>query len=326
MAQLDPAAEAVVAAMTAAFPQVGTEVLDADEARRIQAAAPRPDVEPIPVARVEDRTIAGPSGSALPVRIYWPPSDGDGQPGGDGPPPVVVFLHGGGWVLCGLDTHDQTCRALTREAGAVTVSVDYRLAPDARFPAAAEDAYAAACWAADNAADLGGDPSRLAVAGDSAGGNLAAATALMARDRGGPALAFQLLVYPVLDHRRDTPSYRENAQGFFLTGDHMRWFWEQYLGPGGDGGHPYASPLLADDLAGLPPAHIVTAECDPLRDEGEAYCRRLRAAGVAADLRRYDGMFHGFFGMGDLLDGARRAQGAAFAALRSMPPTAPTRS
>jgi acetyl esterase len=232
-----------------------------------------------------------------------------------------VFLHGGGWVLCSLDTHDQTCRALTRDAGTITVSVDYRLAPDGRFPAAAEDAYAATTWAAEHAGELGGDPRRLAVAGDSAGGNLAAAAALMARDRGGPALAFQLLVYPVLDHRRVTPSHRENAEGFFLTGVHMRWYWEQYLGPDGDGAHPYASPGLAGDLAGLPPAHIVTAECDPLRDEGEDYARRLRDAGVPVEVVRYDGMFHGFFGMAELLPGARRAQDAAFGALRAMPPT-----
>lgn len=325
MARLDPAAEGIVAAMTATFPRVGTDVLDAAEARRIMAETPRPEVEPIPVGRVEDRTIPGPPGAPpLPVRVYWPAAADAGTDAEDAdavPPPVVVFLHGGGWVLCGLDTHDQTCRALTRDAGAITVSVDYRLAPDDRFPAAAEDAYAATVWAAAHVDELGGDPRRLAVAGDSAGGNLAAATALMARDRGGPALAFQLLVYPVLDHRRDTPSHRENAEGFFLTGTHMRWYWEQYLGPDGDGAHPYASPVLADDLTGLPPAHIVTAECDPLRDEGEDYARRLRDTGVPVEVVRYDGMFHGFFGMADLLPGARRAQDAAFGALRAMPPS-----
>jgi acetyl esterase len=311
--RLDPTATVVVQALTETFPRVGTDVLDAAEARRILAATPRPEVEPIAVARVEDRMIAAPSGHEIPVRVYWP------EPAGDSAPPVVVFFHGGGWVLCGLDSHDQTCRATTREAGVVTVSVDYRLAPEHVFPAAAEDAYAATCWVADQAGQLGGDSRRLAVAGDSAGGNLAAATALMARDRGGPAIAFQLLVYPVLDHRRDTPSHRENAQGFFLTEDHMRWYWQQYLGADGDGSHPYASPVLADDLTGLPPAHIVTAECDPLRDEGEAYGRRLREAGVAVDVCRYDGMFHGFFGMRDVLPAANRAEEAAFAALRAMP-------
>jgi acetyl esterase len=311
VATLDPAAEPIVQGLNAVYPRLGTEVHDAAEARRLFGEMPRVDVEPLPVARVEDRTIPGPD-QDIPVRIYWP----EAEPGDGAGPPVVVFFHGGGWVLCGLDSHDQLCRMMTRDTGVITVSVDYRLAPDHRFPAAAEDAYAATGWAADHAGELGGDPARLAVAGDSAGGNLAAATALMARDRGGPALAFQLLVYPVVDHRQDTPSCRENAQGFFLTADHMRWYWQQYLGDG-DGSHPYASPVLADDLTALPPAHVVTAACDPLRDEGEAYGRRLREAGVAAEVRRYDGMFHGFFGMRDLLPAAAEAQAAAFSALRA---------
>jgi acetyl esterase/lipase len=318
VAKLDPGAEVIVQALSDVYPRLGTEVHDAAEARRLFDAMPRPAVEPIPVGRVEDRAIPGPD-QEIPVRVYWPETGGASTA-----PPVVVFFHGGGWVLAGLHTHDQLCRMITAGAGVITVSVDYRLAPDHRFPAAVEDAYAATCWAADHAAghaaghadELGGDPARLAVAGDSAGGNLAAATALMARDRGGPALAFQLLVYPVLDHRQDTPSCRENAEGFFLTADHMRWYWEQYLGDG-DGSHPYASPVLADDLTGLPPAHIVTAACDPLRDEGEEYGRLLAEAGVPTEVRRYDGMFHGFFSMRDLLPAAADAQAAAFSALRA---------
>lgn len=315
MATLDPAAEPIVQGLNAVYPRLGTEVHDAAEARRLFGEMPRVEVEPLPVGRVEDRAIPGPD-QDIPVRIYWP------EPA-DTPPPVVVFFHGGGWVLCGLDTHDQLCRTMTRDAGVITVSVDYRLAPDHRFPAAAEDAYAATCWAADHAAghadELGGAPARLAVAGDSAGGNLAAATALMARDRGGPALAFQLLVYPVVDHRQDTPSCRENGQGFFLTADHMRWYWQQYLGPGGDGSHPWASPLRADpaQLATLPPAYVVTGELDPLRDEGEAYAAALRRAGVPVELHRAAGMFHGFFGLGDLLPAADAATQPALAALRA---------
>jgi acetyl esterase len=230
--------------------------------------------------------------------------------------PLVAFFHGGGWVLCGLDSHDEACRQLANGTGAIVMSVDYRLAPEHRFPTAAEDAYAATRWLADHGADLGGDPARLAVAGDSAGGNLAASVALMARDRGGPALVFQLLVYPVLDHSFDTGSYKENATGYFLTVDAMRWFWAQYLGPHGDGSDPYVSPLRAADLSGLPPAHVVTAEFDPLRDEGEAYAARLSAAGVPTEARRYDGAFHGFFSMTAVLDAAAAASAAAHTALR----------
>jgi acetyl esterase len=197
----------------------------------------------------------------------------------------------------------------------VVLSVDYRLAPEHRFPAAAEDAYAATAWAFAHAAELGAVPSRLAVAGDSAGGNLAAVVPLMARDRGGPPLRSQVLVYPAVDCAQNTPSCRDNGEGYFLTAAHMRWYWEQYLGAA-DGAHPYASPLRATDLRGLPPAYVVTAEFDPLRDEGEAYAQRLRDAGVPVIVRRYDGMFHGFFSLADLLPAAREANVAVFAALR----------
>jgi acetyl esterase len=229
------------------------------------------------------------------------------------PAPVVVYLHGGGWVLCGLETHDTGCRTLADRLGAVVISVDYRRAPEDQFPAAAEDSYAATVWAAGQARELGGDPARMVVAGDSAGGNLAAAVALMARDRGGPAIAYQLLVYPVIDVARNTMSYRENATGYYLTAQHMQWYWEQYLGPA-DGHDPYASPIYAD-LAGLPPALIVTAEHDPLRDEGEAYAEALQRAGVDATARRYAGMFHGFFNMTEHLAGARDASNDVVAIL-----------
>ncbi|MBP1687639.1 MAG: alpha/beta hydrolase family protein [Deltaproteobacteria bacterium] len=306
---LDPVARVVIDTLVQVFPDVGVKVLDAAEARRMIAVAPMAAAETIPVLKVENRTIPGaPAGPPIPVRIYWPRAGRD-------PLPMVVYFHGGGWVLGDLESHDPLCRALANEVGTVVLSVDYRLAPEHRFPAAAEDAYAATVWAAAHAAELGATRSRLAVAGDSAGGNLAAVVPLMARDRGGPPLRGQLLVYPVTDCARNTPSYEENAEGYFLTAAHMRWYWEQYLGAA-DGSHPYASPLRAPDLSGLPRAYVVTAEYDPLRDEGEAYAHRLRDSGVPVTVRRYDGMFHGFFSLADLLPAAREANVAAFTALR----------
>jgi len=266
--------------------------------------------EPEPVAHVEERTLPGPAGD-LRVRVYTP----DG-PEGEGPFPGLVFFHGGGFVLCDLDTHDGQCRSLANAAGCVVVSVDYRLAPEHPFPAAPEDCYAATCHVGRHAADFGIDPARLAVAGDSAGGNLAAVVCQMVRDRGGPPLCFQLLVYPVTNFDLDTDSYRENAEGYFLSRGMMAWFWDQYLPDREDGASPLASPLRAPDLRDLPPGLCVTAEYDPLRDEGEAYAERLRAAGVDVRTRRYDGMIHGFFGMGALVDRAREAVADAGAALR----------
>jgi acetyl esterase len=304
---------AFVELLDSAFPDLGGTVTDAVEARGIADATRRPVLDPIEVQSVHDRTIDGPGGP-IPIRVFTPlPAAA--------PPALVVFLHGGGWVLCDLDSHDRHGRMIARGANAVVVSVDYRRAPEHRFPAAVDDAVAALEWAAANAADLGADASRLAVAGDSAGGNLAAAAAIAARDNGGPPIAFQLLVYPVTDHRFDTASYRDNGTGdWFLTETHMRWFWEQYLGPGGDGTDPRASVLRAD-LRDLPPAYVMTAERDPLRDEGEAYAAALRAAGVPADHHRAEGLFHGFFALDDLLPDAaeptRRAVEALAAGLRA---------
>jgi acetyl esterase len=263
--------------------------------------------EPEPVAHVENRRIPGPSGE-IPVRLYRPESRD--------PLPVLVYFHGGGFVLCDLDTHDGPCRSLANAAGCAVVSVDYRLAPEHRFPAAPEDCYAATRWVAECGRELGVDPARIAVGGDSAGGNLTAVVAQMARDRRGPRLAFQLLVYPVADARFDTASYRDNAEGYFLTANMMKWFWRKYLADPADAENPYASPLRAKDLAGLPPGLCITAEFDPLRDEGEAYAARLREAGVRVATSRYDGMFHGFFGMGALIDQGRTAVAEAASALR----------
>jgi acetyl esterase len=270
-----------------------------------QMSAGRPGPE---VASLAERSVPGPAG-AIPVRVYAPAA-GRGLPG-------IVYFHGGGFVIGGLDSHDGTCRALANASGCAVVSVDYRLAPEHRFPAAPEDCYAALRFVAEHGEELGIDPRRLAVAGDSAGGNLAAVTALLARERRGPDLRFQLLVYPVADHAFDTASYRDNAEGYFLTAAMMRWFWGHYLERPEQGDDPLASPLRAKDLAGLPPALVITAEYDPLRDEGEAYAERLRKAGVAAELLRYDGQIHGFFSLFDALDDGRAAVERAGAALRA---------
>src|SRR5829696_3058235 len=261
--------------------------------------------ELVPVAAVADRRIPGPAGE-LPVRVYTPE--------GEAPFPIVVFFHGGGWVVGTLDTYDLLCRALAAATPAVVVSVGYRLAPEHRWPAA--DAYAATLWASRNAAELGGAQHRLAVVGDSAGGNLAAVVALGARDRGGPAIAFQLLVYPVLDAAADTASWREYADGFYLTAAGMRWYWDHYLG-GADGLAPDASPLRAAFAGGLPPALVVGASHDLLRDEGEAYAARLGEAGVDARAIRVPGMVHGFLRWRSVTPAADTALQEAAAALRS---------
>jgi acetyl esterase len=262
----------------------------------------------VPVASAVDRTIPGPAGD-IPVRIY--------TPNATAPLPLLVYFHGGGWVLGSLGTHDGICRALAAGAGCVVVAVDYRLAPEHRYPAAAEDCYAATQWCAAHATELGADAARVAVGGDSAGGNLTAVVAQMARDRGGPRLVFQLLIYPATDAACDTASHRENADGYLLTAQDMTWFWSHYLGEGTPrAAEPYASPLRAANLAGLPPALVITAEFDPLRDEGEAYGQALERAGVAAKISRYDGMIHGFFGMGAMMDQANAAVREATGTLR----------
>ena len=263
--------------------------------------------DPEPVARVEDRVIPGPGGD-LPIRVYTPRHRSGG---------AVVYFHGGGWVLCNLDTHDDLCRSLANRSETTVVSVDYRLAPESKYPAAAEDCYAATRWTAGHASGLGADPSRIAVAGDSAGGNLAAVVALMARDRGLPPLAFQLLVYPVIDRGFLAGWPPEAGAGHLLPVRDMYWYWDQYLESPEQAREPYASPLRADDLAGLPPALVITAEYDLLRGEGEAYARRLREAGVRTQHRHYEGVFHGFFNMAIFLDKAREAQEEAAGAIRA---------
>ena len=265
----------------------GQHEVSPQEARAMTDALP---YQPGPaVAEVIEAQAPSPHG-AVPLVLY--------RPDAPGPLPVCLWLHGGGWVVGSRTSNDAICRALANAAQAIIVYVDYRLAPEHKFPTAFDDSYAAALWAAENAASFGGDPSRLAVAGASAGGNLAAAVALRARDEGAPRIACQCLVYPVTDTDFERPSYRENRDGYGLSYDTMRYFWDCYLSGGADAANPYAVPMRAADLSGLPPALILTAEYDPLRDEGEAYAERLSAAGVPARLSRYDGMIHAFFNAG----------------------------
>ena len=273
-----------------------------------QTEMARSNGEPEAVANIENRTIPGPQ-SDLPVRIY--------TPHGDGPLPVLMFFHGGGWVICSLDTHDALCRSLANETGCVVVSVDYRLAPEHKFPAAPQDCYAATQWVAEHGAELNVDVTRLAIGGDSAGGNLAAVVAQMARDQGGPALAFQLLIYPATDFTAQTNSKEENATGYFLTKQDMTWFMNHYLPNEDQTTNPQASPALATNLHHLPPALIITAEYDPLRDEGEAYGQRLQKAGVPAKVSRYNGMIHGFMSMGPIFDQGKQGVAESAAALKA---------
>ncbi|GAA2881326.1 alpha/beta hydrolase [Pseudonocardia halophobica] len=243
---------------------------------------------PLPLAAVVDRAIPGPAGE-LPVRIYTPE--------GDGPFPLVVYFHGGGFVIGSIATADQGCRLIAREAGAVVISVGYRLAPEHPYPAAPEDCYAAVKWVAAHAPELAGDPQRLVVAGDSAGANLAAVVSIMARDRGGPEIAHQVLLYPNVDlTNNEYPSKDvENAKGYMLEKEDIDWFYSHYLTDPARAGEAYASPLLATSHAGLPAATVITAGFDPLRDEGAAYVDALQGSGVPAEHLSYPSLIHGFY-------------------------------
>ncbi|MFN7999247.1 MAG: alpha/beta hydrolase [Bryobacteraceae bacterium] len=293
------------------------ETLSPPEARKAAKDGLLAPTEGVPaVGRVEDTEIPGPAGP-LPVRIYTPE--------GSGPFPAVVYFHGGGWVVCDLDTHDHICRSISGYAGAVVVSVDYRLAPEHPFPAAVEDCFAATQWVASNAAQLGIDARRIAVGGDSAGGNLAAVIARKARDAGGPALALQVLVYPVTNLASfDTESYREFAEGHDLTRSEMAWFRDCYVPHEAQRSHPDASPLFAADLSGVAPALVITAECDVLRDEGEAYAAKLAEAGVTVACTRYSGMIHPFFSLSAAISSGRTALQQFAAAVRFAKPAGTT--
>ncbi len=273
----------------------------------LRALADNPTPTTIELPSVVDRTIPGPAGE-LPIRIY--------RPSDEPALPVTVFFHGGGWVIGNLESHDHMCRVLASKAECVVVAVDYRLAPEAKFPAAADDAVAALEWVVDNAADLGVDVDRVAVAGDSAGGNLAAVVAVHAAASGRVELVQQVLLYPVTDGTCDRPSIHDNAEGYMLTSEGMEWFHENYSRDASDRTDPRYSPILAE-LHGVAPAVVVTAEYDPLRDQGRAYVEALTAAGVEVEYHEFDGMFHGFFSMDAGIDVAGDAQDRVAAALRA---------
>lgn len=312
MPNLHPQIEKVLETM-ATLDLKPIEAMTPAEARvQMEAMAASRKAETLPVARVENRTIPVPFGQ-IPVRIYWPPVDGQGEKAR----PAIVYYHGGGHVIGSLDSHDLIARNLCGGAEAVIVSVDYRMGPEHRFPAAVEDSFAALEWTHANAASIGADPERLGVHGDSAGANLAAVVALMARDRGAPKLRLQSLVYPVADFRMATASYETYATGCgILTADAMKWFRGHYLRTLDDASDWRASPVLAPNVAGVAPAIVIAAECDVLHDEGLEYGERLEAAGVPVERHEYIGMIHAFFGMMPNVDDALNAQRAVWAAFK----------
>ncbi len=298
---LDPQIAALLPTLNEAFPRV--ETMTAPRLRAVIRERAQALQRPEPVRRVLDRTVSGPGGD-VGVRIYWPTER-------SGSTPVIVFAHGGGFVFCDLDSHDDLCRAMTNGVGAIVVSVDYQLAPEHPWPAAVDDVYAVVDWVAGHARELGADSARLVVAGDSAGGNLAAVTALLARDRRGFAIAGQLLIYPAIAADFDTESYRNFGTGYYNTATAMAWYWDQYVPNDADRCHPTATPLRAE-LAGLPPAVVITAGFDPLCSEGHTYAKALAAKGVTTIHRHYAGAIHGFMTM-PTLDICRRARQQAWA-------------
>lgn len=290
---LDPAVKSLLEDLaTSGAPPVEEGTPEA--ARRAMDATVLRLGPPIPLPVIDDRRIpvvpdhfgTGGVGTEIPVRIY--------RPNVSGAVAAFVFLHGGGWTMGGIHTHDSLCRTIATAARCVVISVDYRLAPEHRFPAALGDAYASTCWVRRHANELGIDAARIAIGGDSAGGNLATATCLLATERGDPVPALQILIYPATDMRFDTRSYRQYADGYMLTRNAMIWYWKLYRRTKADADIPYVSPLRAPDLSHLPPALIITAEYDPLRDEAEEYASRLQEATVPVKLMRCDGMIHGF--------------------------------
>jgi acetyl esterase len=306
---LDPQVKALLEAMAEnpAPRMIDLPVAEGRELYRGMAATL--DLQGVPIGKVEDRAIPGPGGD-IPLRIYTPVAAGSDAL------PVLVYFHGGGWVIGDLETHDALCRTLANESGCKVVAVDYRLAPEHVFPAAVDDCYAALKWIEANGGGIGIDVTRIAVAGDSAGGNLAAVVSQIAKAEKGPDITFQLLIYPVTDTNVDTASYKANAEGYFLERDGMIWFFDHYL-KDADRDDPRIAPLKAASLAGLPRAYVVTAGFDPLRDEGRAYAEALKAAGVKTEHVNYDGMIHGFFNLQGAIDVSRDAVKSAAKALKS---------
>jgi acetyl esterase len=281
--------------------------LSVTEARAAERTELEQRGEPEPVADVVDGSLSGPAGP-IPIRVYRPQSAH--------PLPALVYFFGGGWVLGSLDTGDRVCRRLANSTPCAVVAVSYRRAPEHRFPAAVEDCEAATRWVAEHGAELGVDPRRLAVGGPSAGGNLAAAVGRLAHEHGVPRLRLQFLVYPPLDHRADTASMRDTLDPVFFDRNDLAWCWSHYLPRDADGDNPLASPVRAPDFRGLPPALVITAELDPLRDQGELYAALLAAAGVPTEVVRFGGMVHGFYSMSGVLGAADQAQAVTAAALR----------
>jgi acetyl esterase len=303
---LQPQVEALLNELAAAgAPPI--HQLSVSEARANTANLTALAGEQVAVGSVQEITIPV-EGADIAARVY--------VPDGDGPHPIVVFFHGGGWVVCDLDTHDHVARAIARDAAALVVSVDYRMGPESRFPTAPHDCFTATRWIAEHAAELGGDASRLAVCGDSAGGNLSVVVTQMARDAGGPDISFAALIYPAVDMTAEGGSLDENAKGYFLELESMEWFMGHYIRDD-ERADPLASPALHPNLADLPPCFITTCEFDPLRDQGEAYGAALRANGVAAENKRYDGLIHGAVNMTGVLDGGRNMVSDVAARLRA---------
>lgn len=306
---LHPQAATVLAAMSGAGLTAGLDAFNGMTAQQARAMMDQMRVPmPIePVHEVRDITIPGPVGD-IPARLYRPSAANN--------LPVLLWFHGGGWVIGSVEGSDPTTRSLANLTGCAVVSVDYHMAPEYKFPIPVEDCYAATAWVTQHAAELGVDGTKVAVGGDSAGGNLAAVVAIMAKERGGPKISHQCLVYPVADYNFGTESYTNNANGYLLTVGSMKWFWNHYLNNPMEGLNHHASPLQTADLSGLPPALVITAEYDPLCSEGEALATRLAAAGVPVERKRYDGMIHGFFGMAASMDDAKAAVDQASEALK----------
>jgi len=308
MPTLHPQIVQVLDAMAKAELRPIEEMTPAEARAQMEATARARKAEPLPVAKVEERLIPGPAGD-IPVRLYYPNAAA--------PVPAIVYYHGGGHVIGSLDTHDFIARNLCAGVDALVASVDYRMGPEHKFPAAVDDCFAALQWVHENAASLGADPSRIGVHGDSAGANLAAVAALMARDKGGPQLRLQSLVYPVGDYTLSGASYEKYAQGYgALTRDAMAWFGRHYLRSAADAEDWRASPIKATSHKGVAPAIVVVAECDVLHDDGESYAEGLRRAGVPVEYREYPGMIHGFLGMVPVVDDAMNAQRQVWAAFR----------
>jgi acetyl esterase len=308
MPELHPQIQRVLQVMAEANLRPIEAMTPAEAREQMEATAQARKAEPLPVDRVRERSVAGPAGD-IRLRLYWPNRAA--------PLPAIVYYHGGGHVIGSLDTHDLVARNLCAGAEALVASVDYRMGPEHRFPAAVEDSFAALKWVHANAKELGADPDRLGVHGDSAGANLAAVVALMARDAGSPRLRLQSLVYPVADYRLVGDSYDKYTQGYgLLTRESMVWFRNHYLRSPKDAEDWRASPINAPSLGDVAPAIVITAECDVLHDDGERYAEALRRAGVPVEYKEYPGMIHGFFGMMPAVDDAMNAQRAVWAAFR----------